>query len=90
MNLNEYSKQCHAANAKWWQNIETGEPLKRNKGEGMTLSKIRIFLEKCFEYGQAYVALSRARTLDGLFIESSRQGCIKAHPDALKFYFGDI
>ena len=37
MNLNEYAAECHAANKKWWQNIETGEPLKRNKGELLAL-----------------------------------------------------
>lgn len=37
MNLNDLSKQVHAANAKWWQNIDTGEPIKRNKGELLCL-----------------------------------------------------
>lgn len=35
--LNDYAAQCHRANAKWWVNIETGEPLKRNKGELLML-----------------------------------------------------
>lgn len=37
MNLTELSKAVHAANAKWWQDIHTGEPLKRNKGELLAL-----------------------------------------------------
>ena len=37
MNLHELAKTVHAANAKWWQNIETGEPIKRNKGELLAL-----------------------------------------------------
>ena len=37
MNLNDYATKCHAANAKWWQNIDTGEPLTRNKGELLCL-----------------------------------------------------
>lgn len=37
MNLNELSKQVHAANIKWWQNLDTGEPIKRNKGELLCL-----------------------------------------------------
>lgn len=35
--LNEFSEACHEANAKWWQNMETGEPLERNKGELLML-----------------------------------------------------
>lgn len=37
MNLNDYAAVCHAANIKWWQNIDTGEPIKRNKGELLAL-----------------------------------------------------
>lgn len=37
MKLNEYAKLCHKANVKWWQNPETGEPIKRNRGELIAL-----------------------------------------------------
>lgn len=37
MNLNELSKAVHAANIKWWQDVETGQPIKRNKGELLAL-----------------------------------------------------
>lgn len=37
MNLNDFSKLCHAANIKWWRDINTGDPLKRNKGELIAL-----------------------------------------------------
>lgn len=37
MNLNELSKAVHAANSKWWQDIDTGAPLARNKGELLAL-----------------------------------------------------
>lgn len=37
MNLNELSKIVHAANIKWWQDVETGQPIKRNKGELIAL-----------------------------------------------------
>lgn len=37
MNLNELSKRVHEANAKWWQDVDTGEPVQRNKGEALAL-----------------------------------------------------
>lgn len=37
MNLTELSKTVHAANIKWWQDMHTGEPIKRNKGELLAL-----------------------------------------------------
>lgn len=35
--LNEYARICHAANIKWWQDMTTGAPLERNKGELLCL-----------------------------------------------------
>lgn len=35
--LNELAKRVHRANIKWWQNLETGQPIKRNKGELLAL-----------------------------------------------------
>ena len=37
MNLNDYRDKCHAANRKWWQDIHTGLPISRNKGELLML-----------------------------------------------------
>ena len=37
MNLNEMAARVHKANAKWWQDIHTGEPVDRNKGELLML-----------------------------------------------------
>jgi len=45
--LNDYAAQCHKANAKWWQNIETGEPIRRNKGELIAL--MHSELSECLE-----------------------------------------
>lgn len=57
-----------------------------HKSQGMTLDKVAVHLDRAFECGQSYVALSRAKSLAGLFIRSSKIGCIRAHPEAVKFY----
>jgi NTP pyrophosphatase (non-canonical NTP hydrolase) len=36
MNLNEYTKQSHDDNIKWWQD-PSGNPIQRNKGELLAL-----------------------------------------------------
>lgn len=37
IDLNERAKEVHAANAKWWHDLETGERIERNKGELLML-----------------------------------------------------
>lgn len=37
MNLNEIAKKVHRANAKWWQDLITGEPVERNRAELLAL-----------------------------------------------------
>lgn len=37
MNLNEQAKRVHSLNKKWWTDINTGEPIQRNKKELLAL-----------------------------------------------------
>lgn len=57
-----------------------------HKSQGCTIDYAEINMGKIFEYGQAYVALSRVKTLDGLFILNLDPKKIKAHPKALEYY----
>lgn len=37
MTLNDYAKEVHAANQKWWHDVRTGQPIERNFGELIAL-----------------------------------------------------
>jgi ATP-dependent DNA helicase PIF1 len=58
-----------------------------HKSQGMTVERAVINLRKCFEYGQAYVALSRVRSFEGLSLSFPLQEkVVKAHPSVKEFY----
>jgi ATP-dependent DNA helicase PIF1 len=60
-----------------------------HKSQGATLDSALIDIgSRTFEYGQAYVALSRCRSLEGLYIWSLDPTRIMCHPAVKKFYEG--
>lgn len=57
-----------------------------HKSQGTSLDLVEMDLSDVFEYGQAYVALSRAINLSGLSIINIDYDRIQAHPKAIEFY----
>lgn len=55
-----------------------------HKCQGMSLDAATMDLNKAFEYGQGYVALSRVRSLSGLYLEGFNAMALKMHPTVVK------
>ncbi|MFH0739879.1 MAG: helix-turn-helix domain-containing protein [bacterium] len=52
-----------------------------HKSQGMSLEGAVIDLQKTFEFGQGYVALSRVRRLSGLYLLGYNQKAFLTHPE---------
>ena len=52
-----------------------------HKSQGMSLDAALIDLSDAFEYGQGYVALSRVRTLEGLYLLGFNERALEVHPE---------
>lgn len=58
-----------------------------HKSQGATLDSALIDIgSNTFEYGQAYVALSRVKSLDSLYVWDVEPSAFKAHPKVKNFY----
>jgi ATP-dependent DNA helicase PIF1 len=57
-----------------------------HKGQGQSLDLVIVDLEKCFADGQAYVAISRASSIEGLQIRHYQPTRVKRSEDVARFY----
>lgn len=56
-----------------------------HKSQGMSLDAAEIDLSRSFTPGMGYVALSRVRSLDGLYLQGLNQMALTLHPDIYEF-----
>lgn len=56
-----------------------------HKSQGMSLDAALIDLSKSFAPGMGYVALSRVRSLDGLYLTGINSMALQLHPDIYEF-----
>lgn len=54
-----------------------------HKSQGLSLDAAVMDLKGVFEFGQGYVALSRVRRLDGLYLLGWNERAFRVHPDVL-------
>eukprot|EP00118_Oscarella_pearsei_P010826 m.68656 g.68656 ORF g.68656 m.68656 type:complete len:613 (+) comp35539_c0_seq2:22-1860(+) len=84
---------------KWTFGMKSGVPVTRrqlplklawalsiHKSQGMTLDCVEVSLSRAFACGQAYVALSRAKSLDGLRVIDFDKSCVQADRTVLQYY----
>lgn len=58
-----------------------------HKSQGSTLTRASLDISSAFEYGQCYVALSRVRSLDGLWLERpAEMRNVMVSPQVLDFF----
>ena len=57
-----------------------------HKAQGQTIERIKVDLGKVFEKGQAYVALSRATSQEGLQVLRFDPRKVMVHPKVIQFY----
>jgi ATP-dependent DNA helicase PIF1 len=56
-----------------------------HKSQGMSLDSAEIDLSRAFTPGMGYVALSRVRSLDGVFLKGINKTALQMHPDIFEF-----
>jgi ATP-dependent DNA helicase PIF1 len=65
--------------------LKLGWAFSIHKSQSLSFDKVIVDLSNCFSDGQAYVALSRCRSLDGLYITDFNEKSLKVNKEALEF-----
>ncbi|CAL5980201.1 ATP-dependent_DNA helicase [Hexamita inflata] len=66
--------------------MQLGYALTIHKAQGLTISDAIVSLDGCFAPGQAYVALSRLKSLNGLYLTGFQKKFVKCDQECVKFY----
>ena len=72
--------------SRWQIPLRLAWSISVHKSQGMTIPNLTVNLQGVFEYGQAYVALSRATELKLLTLRGFSQKTFRAHPKVKTFY----
>ena len=84
--LNEHTKKTQIIGKITQIPIKLAYAFSIHKAQGCSLDYVSLDLRNIFDYGMAYVALSRVRNLEGLSIIGINWDKIKAHPLAVEYY----
>ena len=57
-----------------------------HKSQGLTFEYVKTDISKCFAFGQAYVSLSRSKSLNGLYLSDFNKNIFKANEEIARYY----
>jgi ATP-dependent exoDNAse (exonuclease V) alpha subunit len=84
MTLGKYKQEVVATMTQYPFRLAYSQTI--HKCQGLTLDYVELDLSNCFTPGQAYVALSRVKTLDGLSLRGWNKKSVFADKKVKKFY----